>query len=135
MRCITNPIKAPHKPMTLAEILKDSNYKLTQFTLTEQQKLEQRIKERTDSKGNPVSYAECLVRKKEIKLTPEEVIRQLYLQVLMDDYGYPATRMEVEYSVSFGREKKRADIVIFDREKTLSPYIIVELKKPKLKEW
>ena len=38
--------------MTLAEILKDSNYKLTQFTLTEQQKLEQRIKERTDSKGN-----------------------------------------------------------------------------------
>ncbi len=120
--------------MTLAEILKDSNYKLTQFTLTEQQKLEQRIKERTDSKGNSVPYAECLVRKKEIKLTPEEVIRQLYLQVLMDDYGYPATRMEVEYSVSFGREKKRADIVIFDREKTLSPYIIVELKKPKLKD-
>lgn len=120
--------------MTLAEILKDSNYKLTQFSLPEQQKLEKRIKERTDSKGNPVPYAECLVRKKEIKLTPEEVIRQLYLQVLMDDYGYPATRMEVEYSVSFGREKKRADIVIFDREKTLSPYIIVELKKPKLKD-
>ncbi len=120
--------------MTLAEILKDSNYKLTQFSLAEQQKLEQRIIEKTDSKGNPVPYAECLVRKKDIKLVPEELIRQLYLQVLMDDYGYPTTRMEVEYSVSFGREKKRADIVIFDREKTTSPYIIVELKKPKLKD-
>lgn len=120
--------------MTLAEILKDSNYKLTQFSIPEQQKLEQRIKERIDSKGNPVPYAECLVRKKEIKLVPEELIRQLYLQVLIDDYGYPATRMEVEYSVSFGREKKRADIVVFDRDNTLSPYIIVEVKKPKLKD-
>jgi type I restriction enzyme M protein len=120
--------------MTLAEILKDSNYKLTQFSLPEQQKLEQRIKEKTDSKGNFVPYAECLVRKKDIKLTPEEVIRQLYLQVLIDDYGYPTTRMEIEYAVSFGREKKRADIVIFDREKTLSPYIIIEVKKPKLKD-
>jgi len=120
--------------MTLAEILKDSNYKLTQFSLPEQQKLEQRIKERIDSKGNPVPYAECLVRKKEIKLVPEELIRQLYLQVLIDDYGYPTTRMEVEYSVSFGREKKRADIVVFDRDNTLSPYIIIEVKKPKLKD-
>lgn len=35
--------------------------------------------------------------------------------------------MELEYSVSFGREKKRADIVIFDKIATTSPYIIVEL--------
>jgi len=30
--------------------------------------------------------------------------------------------------------KKRADIVIFDKLATTSPYIIVELKKPKLKD-
>jgi hypothetical protein len=36
--------------------------------------------------------------------------------------------MELEYAVSFGREKKRADIVIFDRDKTTAPYIMVELK-------
>ena len=42
--------------------------------------------------------------------------------------------MELEYAVSFGREKKRADIVIFDKQKTTSPYIMVELKKPKLKD-
>lgn len=120
--------------MTLAEILKDSAYKLTQFTLPEQQQLEQRIKEKSDSKGNTIPYITCLVRNKEIKLTPEEVIRQLYLQVLIDDYGYHPSRMELEYSVSFGREKKRADIVIFDKDNKLSPYIIVEVKKPKLKD-
>jgi type I restriction enzyme M protein len=42
--------------------------------------------------------------------------------------------MELEYAVSFGREKKRADIVIFDKQQTTSPYIMVELKKPKLKD-
>ncbi len=42
--------------------------------------------------------------------------------------------MELEYSVSFGREKKRADIVIFDKVEVTTPYIIVELKKPKLKD-
>jgi len=49
-------------------------------------------------------------------------------------YGYPFSRMEVEYSVSFGREKKKADIVIFDCDRADVPYIIIELKKPKLKD-
>ncbi len=120
--------------MTLAEILKDSNYKLTQFNLIEIQNLENRIELKKDKKGNDIPYIQCLVRKKEIKLTPEETVRQLYVQVLMDSYNYPVERMELEYSVSFGREKKRADIVIFDKQKSTSPYILVELKKPKLKD-
>ncbi|WP_197272110.1 N-6 DNA methylase [Neisseria sp. 83E34] len=72
--------------------------------------------------------------KKEIKLTPEEAVRQLYLLKLHQDYGYPYERMELEYSVVFGREKKRADIVIFDRDNPNTVYVIVELKKPKLKD-
>ena len=36
--------------------------------------------------------------------------------VLTQDLGYPTERMEMEYAVSFGREKKRADIVIFDKK-------------------
>ena len=37
--------------------------------------------------------------------------------------------------VNFGREKKRADIVIFDKDrKPDTPFIIVEVKKPKLLE-
>ncbi|MGC9352577.1 MAG: type I restriction enzyme HsdR N-terminal domain-containing protein, partial [Mariniphaga sp.] len=119
--------------MKLAEILKDSNYKLTQFNLVEIQNLENRIFLK-EVRKNKVPYIKCVIRGKEIKLTPEEAVRQLYLQILLDDYGYPAERIELEYSVSFGREKKRADIVIFDKQQTTSPYIIVELKKPKLKD-
>jgi type I restriction enzyme M protein len=119
--------------MRIAEILKDSNYKLTQFNMVEIQNLENRIIEK-DVRGKATPYVKCLVRKKEIKLTPEEAIRQLYIQLLIDDYEYPVERMELEYAVSFGREKKRADIVIFDKQQTTSPYIMVELKKPKLKD-
>lgn len=119
--------------MTIAEILKDSNYKLTQFNLVEIQNLEQRITLK-EVRGKETPYINCLVRKKDIKLTPEEAVRQLYIQILIDEYDYPLERMELEYAVSFGREKKRADIVIFDKQKTTSPYILVELKKPKLKD-
>jgi type I restriction enzyme M protein len=119
--------------MKLTDILKDSNYKLTQFNDEQIMKLENSliIKE---IKGVAVPYCICLVRKKEIKLTPEEAVRQLYLMVLNEEYEYPFERMELEYSVSFGREKKRADIVIFDKQNTTAVNIMVELKKPKLKD-
>ena len=120
--------------MTLAEILRDSEYKLTQFNLVEIHNLESRIEIKTDTKGKETPTIVCLIRNKSIKLTPEEAIRQLFSQVLIDDYGYPINRIELEYAVSFGREKKRADIVIFDKQQTTSPFIIVELKKPKLKD-
>jgi len=118
--------------MTLAEILRDSDYKLTQFNLVEIQNLENRIEVTKDKKGNEIPYIECSIRKKKIRLTPEEAVRQLYLQILINEFNYPLDRIELEYSVSFGREKKRADIVIFDKQQVTSPYIIVELKKPKL---
>ena len=79
-------------------------------------------------------YATCLVRDKQIKLTPEEIIRQLYLDKLMNEYGYAKSRIQVEYSVHFGREVKRADIIIMDKLQITTPYIIIEVKKPKLKE-
>jgi type I restriction enzyme M protein len=121
------------KTMILADILKDSNYRLTQFSSEKIKILEEKIIVR-ETKGKATPFINCLVRKKEIKLTSEEAIRQLYVMVLMQDFGYPTNRMELEYAVSFGREKKRADIVVFDRDKTTSPYIMVELKKPKLKD-
>lgn len=119
--------------MTLSEFLKDSNYKLTQFSEEKIKKFENSIFTKT-VKDKEVPYISCIVRKKDIKLTPEEAIRQLYLLTLTEDLDYPTNRMELEYAVSFGREKKRADIVIFDKDKTTSPYIMVELKKPKLKD-
>ena len=117
----------------LTELLKDSAYRLDQFKPEQIKKLEAAISLK-DSGKKAAPYVTCVVRGKPIKLTPEEAVRQLYLLVLRDDLGYPVSRMEVEYEVTFGREKKRADICIFDKDKTTTPYILVELKKPKLKD-
>ncbi len=117
--------------MNLADILKDSNYKLSQFTNAEIEQLEQSITLKA-SKSSEVPYTICLVRQKAIKLTPEEVIRQLYLQVLIGRLHYPVDRIQVEYGVNFGREVKPADIVVMDKDRPTTVYMLVELKKPKL---
>ncbi|MDS3861537.1 N-6 DNA methylase [Thermosynechococcaceae cyanobacterium BACA0444] len=119
--------------MKLANILKDSNYKLLQFTTAEIEQLEQSIILK-EAKNGEAPYTDCLVRKKQIKLTPEEVIRQLYLRVLTERLDYPLSRIQVEYGVNFGREVKRADIVVMDKDRPNAVYMIVELKKPKLKD-
>jgi type I restriction enzyme M protein len=63
--------------MNLAAILKDSNYKLSQFTPAEIDTLEKSVIIKHTKSGD-VAYINCLVRGKEIKLTPEETVRQLY---------------------------------------------------------
>ena len=76
----------------------------------------------------------CIIRGKDTQLKPEEVVRQLYAARLIKQYGYPKKRLAFEYQVNFGREKKSADIVVFDKDRPDTPYIIVELKKPKWKD-
>ncbi len=119
--------------MKLADILKDSSYKLSQFTATEIEQLEQTITLKKTKNGE-APYTICLVRKKEIKLTPEEAIRQLYLRVLSDRLHYPLSRIQVEYGVNFGREVKRADIAVMDKDRLNTVYILVEVKSPKWKD-
>ncbi|CAJ0842094.1 10743_t:CDS:10 [Entrophospora sp. SA101] len=59
-----------------------------------------------------------------------EIVRQLYIVTLLEDYNYPKSRIKLEHSIHFGREKKSADIVIFDKDRPNVEYIIVEVKKP-----
>ncbi|MHB0984688.1 MAG: type I restriction enzyme HsdR N-terminal domain-containing protein [Sulfuricella sp.] len=127
---MTTPKKQQIK---LSDLLRDSAYNLTQFKPAQILALEASITLK-DMGKKPTPYVTCLVRGKPIKLTPEEAVRQLYVMVLKDDLGYPVNRMELEYGVTFGREKKRADICVFDANRTTDPYILVELKKPKLKD-
>lgn len=117
--------------MLLNQIFKNSNYDDTQFTDAEREAVESRITTK-QVKGIEVAYTTCLIRKKEIKLTPEETVRQLFLYKLLTLYSYPANRISLEAPIHFGREVKRADIVIWDKDRPTVPYIIVELKKPKL---
>ncbi len=120
--------------MTLKEILHGSTYGLELFSEKEQKSLEKRIVVKPDKKGVETAYVTCIIRNKEIKLTPEEVVRQLYSERLITEYGYPKERIEFEYPVYFGRETKRADIVIRDKDDFNVAYIIVEVKKPKAKD-
>lgn len=119
--------------MNLSELLKDSAYKLTQFKPAQIAALEASITLKDTAKAS-TPYVTCLVRGKPIKLTPEEAVRQLFVMVLKDDLGYPVSRMTLEYGVTMGRDVKRADICIFDKDKPTTPYVLVELKKPKLKD-
>ncbi len=119
--------------MVINEILQYSNYKLDLFSEESIKYLENKIINK-GSENNANYYVSCLIREKEIKLNPEEIVRQLYLYKIINEYKYPKSRIQVEYSVHFGREVKRADIVIMDKIQITTPYIIVEVKKPKLKE-
>ena len=119
--------------MKIQEILKELNHKLTGFKNEYIEKLEASIFEK-ELKSGKAYYVNCLVRKKAIKLTPEEIVRQLFLMMLHFDYNYPYNNMEIEFTVHFGRERKRADIVIMDKVDGTVPYIVIEVKKPKLKD-
>jgi len=115
--------------ITLSQILKDTNYHLSIFNESDIKSIEEVIIEKN---GKP--YIKCIIRGKKVQLKPEEIVRQLYTKKLIEHYGYPKKRITFEYPVSFGREKKKADIVVFDKDRPDTPYIIVELKKPKLKD-
>lgn len=88
-------------------------------------------------------YVRCIKREKDIFIydqnkkigKPEEIIRQLWLIKLTQEYKYPLGRIEVEKSVQFGREvrEKSADIVIYKEDK-ITPYIIFEVKQPDAKK-
>ena len=79
---------------------------------------------------NGKHYIKCPVRGKEIQVKPEEIVRQLWIQRLTLDYGYPLARLSVEYPITFGRDtSKRADIVVFDADRPTVPYLIVEVKQ------
>lgn len=117
--------------MRLNDIFKNTSYDDTLFSEDAIVTVESAIFMKP-VKGVETPYIKCLVREKEIKLTPEEAVRQLYIYKLIHEYGYPTDRIQLEAPIHFGREVKRADITIMDKDRPTVPYIIVELKKPKL---
>ena len=114
-------------------LLKDSRYHLELFTEAELAALRERMFTQTVA-GKPHAFVTCAVRNRPMRLKPEELIRQLYVQRLVNHYGYTKDRLALEYPVSFGRETKRADIVIRDKDWPDTPYLIVEVKKPKFQD-
>lgn len=67
-----------------------------------------------------------VVRRQWVNLTPEEWVRQNFLQHLLLNKGYPAALIAVEKEIKLGELTKRCDIVIYN---TLGvPELIVECK-------
>lgn len=70
------------------------------------------------------------LRKKAVALTPEEYVRQHFVNYLIEYLHYPASRMANEIGIQLNGTKKRCDTVIFGDD-TL-PLVIVEYKSPKI---
>ena len=67
------------------------------------------------------------VRKKWVLLTPEEWVRQNFLQYMVQVKKYPASLIAVEKEIKLGDLKKRFDIVVYDAFS--KPWMIVECKE------
>lgn len=72
----------------------------------------------------------CTVRRKWVKLEPEEWVRQHVVAALMAG-GWPLSRMAFEYPVRFGRVDGRIDIACFDRSGRVE--LAVEVKAPQVR--
>jgi len=67
------------------------------------------------------------VRKKWMVLTPEEWVRQNFLQYLIQVKKYPASLIAVEKEIAVADTRNRFDIVVYNKDH--QPYMIVECKE------
>lgn len=70
---------------------------------------------------------DCL-RQRFVALTPEEWVRQHFVNYLMSCLGYPRGLMANEVSLKLNRTSRRCDTIIYSRE--ARPLAIVEYKAP-----
>lgn len=70
------------------------------------------------------------LRRKDVALTPEELLRQLVLLYLLEIKKYPANRIRVEATHTYNGLTRRVDILVFDAR--LKPWLLVECKSPKV---
>lgn len=77
-----------------------------------------------------INYIFCVIRKKWLILTPEEWVRQHIVHYLIHEKKYTNTSINTEVVVEIVGMKKRADIIVYRKDK---PLIIVECKAPSIK--
>jgi hypothetical protein len=67
------------------------------------------------------------LRKRWLLLTPEEWVRQNFIQYLVRVKQYPASIIAMEKEIWLGELKKRFDILVYDRDH--KPWMMVECKE------
>ena len=70
------------------------------------------------------------VRRRWVKMFPEEFVRQLTLAFLITQKGYPAGRIAVEKTLQCHHLTKRCDILVYAADG--SPFLLVECKAPQI---
>ena len=68
------------------------------------------------------------IRKRYLVLTPEEWVRQNFINYLIHHKGYPLSLMENEAIIQLNNMTRRCDTVVYNNK--LKPLVIVEYKRP-----
>jgi type I site-specific restriction endonuclease len=71
------------------------------------------------------------LRKKQLVLTPEEWVRQHWINFLITELKFPKGLLALEKGLIYNKLLKRTDLVIWD--KNGNPYLLIECKAPKVK--
>jgi hypothetical protein len=72
-----------------------------------------------------------VIRKKFVVLTPEEWVRQHFVNYLIQHLQYPKSLIKIEGGLTLNQLQKRSDIVVFDR--SAKPWMVIECKAPTLR--
>ncbi len=71
------------------------------------------------------------IRKRFVPLTPEEWVRQHFVQYMISHLDIPRGLIGVEVTIPIRNQIYRADIVAYDRQ--VDPLLLVECKRPSVK--
>ncbi len=71
------------------------------------------------------------LRRKYLVLTPEEWVRQHWINALIHHHAYPKGLFSLEKGLKYNQLTKRTDLVVFDRDG--APFLLVECKAPQVK--
>jgi len=82
---------------------------------------------------NPSGIKEIydIFRKKYVKLSPEEEVRQNFLHYLVNEKGYPVSLISIERGLVVNELQKRFDAVVY--RNTGNPLVLLEFKSPSIK--
>ena len=68
----------------------------------------------------------CAWRRRYVRLTPEEYVRQTILHVLETQYEYPHGLIGEEVPIEVAGLKKRCDAIVYNRQ--MEPLMLIEFK-------
>ena len=77
---------------------------------------------------NGKQYVLCAWRRKYVRLTPEEHVRQTILHVLETQYEYPHGLIGVEVPIEVAGLQKRCDAIVYNQQ--MQPLMLLEFKAP-----